>query len=89
MGPIVVHALIHATLVGIAVMVVVRPGVALLAKAVGVQFGTHFGIDWGRGLLGARNPALSDPKGQAFWTILGLDQLAHGLVLIWIALQVL
>jgi hypothetical protein len=88
-GPIAAHALIHAALVGITVMLVVRPQVVLLATAMGIQFTTHFGIDWIRGLLGARHPTLSDPKAQAFWTILGLDQLAHGLVLIWITLYVL
>jgi hypothetical protein len=35
--------------------------------------------------MGAAMPALSDSGDQQFWTALGLDQLAHGLVLVWIA----
>jgi hypothetical protein len=88
-GPIALHALVHAFLVGAAVMLAAWPGATLAVAAVGLEFGTHLGIDWIRGRLGAGRPALSDPKTQAFWSILGLDQLAHGLVLIWIASLVL
>ncbi len=84
-GPIAAHALVHACLVGIAVTVAARPGLHLTATVMGIELVTHFGIDWARGLLGARHPALSDPKNQLFWTTLGLDQMAHGLVLVWIA----
>jgi hypothetical protein len=88
-GPVAAHALVHAFLVGVAVTVASGAGLFVSAAATGIELVTHFGIDWGRGLLGARNPALSDPKNQLFWTVLGLDQLAHGLVLIWIAYLVL
>lgn len=88
-GPILLHGLVHAILVGLAVVAVVRPGGSVVTAAVGIEFVTHFGIDWGRGLLAGRSSTLSDPKNQSFWTILGSDQLAHGLVLIWIAALVL
>jgi hypothetical protein len=88
-GPIAAHAAVHALLVGIAVLVGASPGVALLGVAMGIELVTHLAIDWTRGRLGAGRPELADPQMQAFWTILGIDQLAHGLVLIWIAFLVL
>lgn len=85
LGPIALHAAIHATLVGVAVAAVARPVPLLVAAAVAVEFWTHLVLDWFRGWLGASRSALSDPSGQAFWTALGIDQLAHALVLVWIA----
>ncbi len=84
-GPIAAHALVHACLVGIAVTVASEAGRPLTATVMGIELATHFGMDWARGALGARNPILLDPGSQLFWTALGLDQLAHGLVLVWIA----
>lgn len=89
LGPIALHALIHAVLVGVVVIGVVRPAPMLVLAAVAVEFWTHLGLDWFRGRLGARRPALTDPGGQAFWTVLGLDQLVHALVLVGIGLLVL
>jgi hypothetical protein len=84
-GPIVAHGAVHAVLVGIAVAAAAWPGVSVLVAAMGVEFVTHFGIDWIRGRLGDGRPTLSSPESPAFWTVLGLDQLAHYLVLLWIA----
>jgi hypothetical protein len=89
LGPIALHALIHSILVGIAVAAIARPEALLLLGAVAIEFWTHLGLDWFRGRMGARNPALSDPAGRPFWTALGLDQLAHALVLVGIAALVL
>ena len=89
LSPIAAHAAVHALLVGLAVLVGAWPGAALAGMAVGIEFVTHLAIDWTRGRLGAGRPALSDPVGQAFWSVLGFDQLAHGLVLIWIAFLIL
>jgi hypothetical protein len=61
----------------------------LVLLAGGLEFGTHFAIDWFRGLLGGRYPRVSDPNHQLFWSALGIDQFAHGLVLVWIAWLVL
>jgi hypothetical protein len=85
LGPIAAHAAVHAILVGTAVLVAARPAVALVALAAGIAFATHLAIDWARGRLGAGRPALFIPDSQAFWSALGLDQLAHGMVLIGIA----
>jgi len=84
-GPIAAHALVHATLVGLAVLAIARPEPRMLAAAAAIEFGTHLALDWGRGRMGANRPRLGDPSAQIFWSMLGLDQLIHTLVLIWIA----
>jgi hypothetical protein len=89
LGPIASHAAVHAVLVGLAVALVVRPGPGLIGMAALVEFGAHLAIDWVRGRLGGHWPTLSDPAAQAYWTALGLDQLAHAFVLIGIAALVL
>lgn len=89
LGPIASHAAVHAGLVGLVVALVVRPGPGLIGMAALVEFGAHLAIDWVRGRLGGQWPTLSDPSAQAYWTALGLDQLAHALVLIGIAALVL
>jgi len=88
-GPIALHALIHAALVGMAVVAIARPLPMIALGAVAIEFWTHFGLDWLRGRLGARRPELGDPSRQVFWTAFGLDQLAHALVLLGIAVLVL
>ncbi len=80
------HAAVHAVLTGVAVALVVGLQPSVLALVVGVQFVTHWGLDAFRARLGIRFPALADPGENAFWTGLGLDQLAHGLVLLAISL---
>jgi len=84
-GPIALHALIHAALVGVAVVAIVRPVPMLILAAVTVEFWTHLGLDWFRGKMSVRRPALGDPNQRVFWTALGLDQLAHTMVLVGIA----
>jgi len=89
MGPIVAHAAVHGVLVGIAVLVVVRPSLSVVGLAAGVEFVTHFTIDAARARIGARVPVLNDPSSNPFWWALGVDQLLHALVLIGIAVLVL
>ena len=84
-GPIALHALVHALLVGIATVAIARPLPMIALGAVAIEFWTHLGLDWFRGKLSARRPALGDPGQPVFWTVLGLDQLAHALVLVGIA----
>lgn len=84
-GPIAAHAGVHAVLIGLAVTVAAWPGFRMLGTAVAIAFATHLAIDWAKGRLGAGRPDLFNPDRQAFWTVLGLDQFAHALVLIWIA----
>ena len=89
LGPIALHALVHALLVGIATVAIARPLPMIALGAVTIEFWTHLGLDWFRGKLGARRPALHDTGQPVFWTALGLDQLAHALVLVGIAVLVL
>lgn len=87
-GPIAAHALVHGVLVGLVVWIVARPATAVLATAAAAEFGTHLAIDWTRGRVGALRAGFADPSTQAFWSLLGLDQMVHGLVLVWIASMV-
>jgi hypothetical protein len=84
-GPIALHALVHAVLVGLAVTAIARPVPMLILAAVTVEFWTHLGLDWIKGKMSVRRPALGDPDQPIFWTALGIDQLAHALVLVGIA----
>jgi hypothetical protein len=83
--PIALHSLVHALLVGVAVAAIARPVPMFILAAATIEFWTHLGLDWFRGKLSARRPALGDPSQRIFWTALGLDQLAHALVLVGIA----
>lgn len=87
--PIAGHAGVHAALVGLAVAVLSDPTLALLAGAVAFEFVTHFFIDAVRGRLGGRVPSLGDPSKNAYWYLLGIDQFAHGTVLVAVAAYVL
>lgn len=89
MGPIAAHAAVHAVLVGLAVLGVLRPGLQVVAAAAAAELVTHFVIDAIRARVGVRVPALRDPASNPFWWALGLDQLLHGLVLIGIAAMAL
>jgi hypothetical protein len=89
LGPIAAHSAVHAALVGLAVLTILRPPVALLTAAVTFELVTHFAIDATRARLGARVSILRDPTADQFWWALGLDQLLHGLVLVGIAFLVL
>jgi hypothetical protein len=89
MGPIAAHAAVHAVLVGLAVLLVARPALPLLAAAMGLEFTSHFVIDATRARMGMRLPALADMRSNVFWWALGVDQLLHGLVLVGVAVLVL
>lgn len=76
------HAAVHAVLTGLAVSLVVGLEPSVLALVVGLQFVTHGALDAVRSRLGVAFPSLGDPTHNVYWTALGLDQLAHGLVLV-------
>ena len=79
------HAAVHMVLVTAAVILVARPTWSLILAAAGIELVTHFLLDAGRARLGRRFPAFNDHRDNTFWYALGADQLAHGLVLVWIA----
>lgn len=82
--PILLHAGIHAGLVGI-VLLCWSVGWQRLLMLVLVELATHFLIDTAKGLLSARFPLLADSKRKPHWMLYGFDQLLHltVLVLIW------
>ncbi len=82
------HAGVHAVLVALAAATLMRPTPALVGAATALEFVTHFGIDAVRARMTARIPALRDPTAGTFWYVLGADQLAHGLVLVGVAVLV-
>jgi hypothetical protein len=82
------HAALHALLTGLVVAAVAGPEPSLLAMAIGLQFLTHWALDAFRARLGVRIPALVDPGKNVYWTALGLDQLAHALVVLGITVIV-
>ncbi|MDX1576992.1 MAG: DUF3307 domain-containing protein [Gemmatimonadota bacterium] len=87
-GYIAAHAGIHAALAGVVVWAIVSPAGGVLAIAAATVFLTHFAIDAVRARAAVAVRALVDPNRQAFWTALGVDQLAHGLVLVYVASMV-
>jgi hypothetical protein len=84
LGPILAHAAVHGLLVALVVTTLIRPAPAAVAGLAAFELATHFLLDAGRAKLAARFAALADPARRPFWTLLGLDQLAHGLVLVTI-----
>ena len=85
LGPILAHAGVHAALVTLVLIALAPAGAGAVAAAAAFEFGTHFLLDTTRARLGARVPALGDPAGRPFWTLLGLDQFGHAVVLVLIA----
>lgn len=83
--PIAAHAGVHTGLMALAIVLVSRPEASILVLACAIQFVTHFGLDAGRAGVGRWQPSLNDPTRSKFWRLLGLDQLAHAIVLIGVA----
>lgn len=82
MGPILGHAAVHGALVAAAVLLLSRASVTLVVVIAALEVATHFAIDAWRALAGARFATLRDPARAPFWRALGMDQLAHQLVLV-------
>lgn len=82
--PIMLHAAIHAGLVGICLLCWQTPWKTLLLLVL-LELVSHFLIDTAKGRLTARFPALADMQQKPYWMLYGLDQLLHliVLVLIW------
>ncbi len=85
---ILAHATVHAALVLLAVAVVTGPPWSLILTAAGIELGTHFAVDAARARLGARLSEWRDPSRRVHWYVFGIDQLLHGLVLLWIVVLV-
>ena len=82
-GPILLHAGVHALLVGVCLLVF---GVSwkLLLLLMLAELVSHFLIDTVKGLLTARFPLLADQQKKPYWMLYGFDQLLHLLVIVGI-----
>ena len=73
--PILVHASVHALLMGIVLLFFVDFNVAL--RLFGIQLIAHFSFDTLKGRLNGRFPSLQDHAKRGYWMILGFDQFLH------------
>jgi hypothetical protein len=80
----IMHSLKHGIGTLICVLMIVGPEFALFALALSlIDFVTHYHIDWVKMNYGNR-----DIQNPLFWNHLGLDQMAHQIVYLLIALLV-
>ena len=79
--PILLHASVHALLVGVCLLVF---GVAwkLLLLLVLAELVTHFLIDTAKGRFTSRFPKLADMQQKPYWMLYGFDQLLHLFVIV-------
>lgn len=75
----IVHSLQHAAATLALLLLAVNPTIAISLAA--LDFVTHYHIDWVKIRFGCRD--IQNPK---FWNHLGLDQMAHQIVYITIAI---
>lgn len=82
--PILLHAGIHAGLVGVCLLCW-QVSWELLLMMMALELVTHFLIDTAKGRLSARFPRLADPQKKPYWMLYGFDQLVHlsVMVIIW------
>ena len=79
--PILLHASVHALLMGLFLLLW---GVALklLLWLMLVEFVSHFLLDTGKGRLTACYSTLADQQKKSYWMLCGFDQLLHMLVIV-------
>lgn len=82
--PILIHALVHATLMGI-VLKIFLPNNGVVMWLVLLQLSTHFIIDVWKGRMNGWFPVLQSPTNKLHWVIFGLDQYLHALVIIFMS----
>lgn len=80
-GPILVHGMVHATLMG-AVLLAFHVLAERAAFLYLFQALTHAGIDTLKGRLNHRFQALQSPQNVVHWVVFGLDQYAHAVVIV-------
>lgn len=82
------HAAVHGLLMAPIIVLLGDTSIARAGWLAAVVVGSHFLIDLTRARAGVRFAPLRDPNGKPFWAALGLDQLLHGLVLVWVVTRV-
>ena len=84
-GGIMLHAAVHAVIIGVCLLLCgIRIDLLLLLMV--IELVSHFIIDTAKGRASVRWPVLSDASKKPYWMLYGFDQLLHQLVivLIWI-----
>ena len=81
--PILLHAFVHALLIGLCLLIW---GVAwsLFLLLMLFELISHFLIDTGKGRLTAHYPILANQQKKPYWMLYGFDQLLHLLVIVGI-----
>jgi len=79
--PIAIHALVHAMMVWVILMPFMYPSHLLLVIVI-FEFITHFLIDVWKGRMNKWFPVFQDTASYYHWTLFGIDQFLHQLVLI-------
>ncbi len=75
------HAAVHATLM-VVVLLAFCVSFVVVSALYALELISHFAIDYGKGFLGRKFPALGDNTKKPFWVLYGLDQLLHLLVIV-------
>ncbi len=81
--PILVHASVHAFLMG-AVLCWFVGVTTILAYLFMIELLTHFLIDVCKGRVNVIFPSLQSPANKWHWVVFGFDQLLHSIVIIYI-----
>ena len=80
-GGIMMHAAVHAMLMGVCLLFFgVR--IKLLLLLIVIEWLSHFIIDSAKGRVSVRWPVLSDAHKKPYWMLYGFDQLLHQLVIV-------
>lgn len=79
--PILLHASVHALLIGLCLLLW---GIIwdLLLLLMSVELISHFLIDTGKGRLTSYYPLLADQQKKPYWMLYGFDQLLHLLIIV-------
>lgn len=79
--PILLHASVHALLIGLCLLVWGIEWKLLLLLML-VELISHFLIDRGKGRLTFYSPLLADQQKKPYWMLYGFDQLLHLLIIV-------
>ena len=80
--PILIHAIVHATLMFLSLNLIFGITGNLLIGLFVFQMLTHFSIDLWKGKMNVWFPALQSPANKWHWIVFGFDQYLHALVII-------
>ena len=89
-GPIAVHAAVHATLMGISLAILwysnfINFDFDVAGASILVQFASHLAIDVGKGTANRYFPKLLNPANKWHWVLFGTDQFLHLVVIVAMA----